>query len=173
MKLVRIRPTFLRNEPSAASASADGWSKPHPYSGVCDKHQFVPLLRETADQQKNPNPSSTGKNGFGLYWSGAGNRTRTCTLTQWNLNPPSLPIPPCPLMIPADGFPAIRCHFITGWRACQPGDFSGSRAARAEISLIFFLMAEAPGLFRLARQNAGNPGCPGRSKDERLLTVPG
>ncbi len=27
---------------------------------------------------------------------GAGNRTRTCTLSQWNLNPPSLPIPPCP-----------------------------------------------------------------------------
>ena len=27
---------------------------------------------------------------------GAGNRTRTCTREQWNLNPPSLPIPPCP-----------------------------------------------------------------------------
>ena len=32
----------------------------------------------------------------GLFFVGAGNRTRTCTLTQWNLNPPSLPIPPCP-----------------------------------------------------------------------------
>ena len=31
-----------------------------------------------------------------LFLFGAGNRTRTCTLTQWNLNPPSLPIPPCP-----------------------------------------------------------------------------
>ena len=30
---------------------------------------------------------------------GAGNRTRTCTREQWNLNPPSLPIPPCPHMI--------------------------------------------------------------------------
>ena len=28
----------------------------------------------------NPNPSSTGKTRFGLYWFGAGNRTRTCTL---------------------------------------------------------------------------------------------
>ena len=32
----------------------------------------------------------------GLPFLGAGNRTRTCTLSQWNLNPPSLPIPPCP-----------------------------------------------------------------------------
>ena len=44
----------------------------------------------------NPNPSPTGKNWFGLYCFGAGNRTRTCTRWQWNLNPPSLPIPPCP-----------------------------------------------------------------------------
>ena len=29
----------------------------------------------------NPNPSPTGKNGFGLYWSGAGDRTRTGTLS--------------------------------------------------------------------------------------------
>ena len=28
----------------------------------------------------NPNPSPTGKIWFGLYWFGAGNRTRTCTL---------------------------------------------------------------------------------------------
>ena len=33
---------------------------------------------------------------FTMAFIGAGNRTRTCTLTQWNLNPPSLPIPPCP-----------------------------------------------------------------------------
>ena len=34
---------------------------------------------------------------------GAGNRTRTCTLSQWNLNPPSLPIPPCPHILHREG----------------------------------------------------------------------
>ena len=38
---------------------------------------------------------------------GAGNRTRTCTLTQWNLNPPSLPIPPCPHIL-------LYLYFYTG-----------------------------------------------------------
>ena len=33
---------------------------------------------------------------FGPLFFGAGDRTRTCTLTQRNLNPPSLPIPPRP-----------------------------------------------------------------------------
>ena len=33
---------------------------------------------------------------LGAFYHGAGNRTRTCTPKQWNLNPPSLPIPPCP-----------------------------------------------------------------------------
>ena len=37
-------------------------------------------------------------NGFGLHLFGAGNRTRTCTLARWNLNPMRLPIPPCPRM---------------------------------------------------------------------------
>ena len=40
---------------------------------------------------------------------GAGNRTRTCTLSQWNLNPPSLPIPPCPRVF----------DFIMGPDFCQ------------------------------------------------------
>ena len=39
-KLVRIRPTILRNEPSTAAASAEVRSKPLPYSGVCDKQLF-------------------------------------------------------------------------------------------------------------------------------------
>ena len=42
---------------------------------------------------------------------GAGNRTRTCTLSQWNLNPPSLPIPPCPRILPG--------HFNTMKNLCQ------------------------------------------------------
>ena len=40
-----------------------------------------------------------GYPGWGTQF-GAGNRTRTCTLAQWNLNPPSLPIPPCPQKSP-------------------------------------------------------------------------
>ena len=33
---------------------------------------------------------------FGVPFSGADDRTRTCTLSRWNLNPMSLPIPPHP-----------------------------------------------------------------------------
>ena len=44
---------------------------------------------------------------------GAGNRTRTCTLAQWNLNPPSLPIPPCPHTACGES------DFITAGRICQ------------------------------------------------------
>ena len=44
-----------------------------------------------------PIPDTTKKGTqMGTLLCGAGNRTRTCTLSQWNLNPPSLPIPPCP-----------------------------------------------------------------------------
>ena len=43
-KIEGIRPTFLWNEPSAASADADGWSKPHPYGGLLNKQQFIQLL---------------------------------------------------------------------------------------------------------------------------------
>ncbi len=30
------------------------------------------------------------------YFFGADNRTRTCMVSHWNLNPACLPIPPCP-----------------------------------------------------------------------------
>ena len=46
---------------------------------------------------------------LGCFLAGAGNRTRTCTLSQWNLNPPSLPIPPCPRVF----------DFIMGPDFCQ------------------------------------------------------
>lgn len=40
---------------------------------------------------------------------GAGNRTRTCTRRQWNLNPPSLPIPPCPqICLSQQGYPNTK-----------------------------------------------------------------
>ena len=29
---------------------ADGWSKPHPYSGVCDKYQFTELFRSRGER---------------------------------------------------------------------------------------------------------------------------
>ena len=45
------------------------------------KYTFSYLAKKT----NNPNPFPTGKSWFGLYCFGAGNRTRTCTLTQWNL----------------------------------------------------------------------------------------
>ena len=43
----------------------------------------------------NPNVSPIGKR-FGFECFGADDRTRTCTLARWNLNPMSLPIPPHP-----------------------------------------------------------------------------
>ena len=43
----------------------------------------------------NPNPSPIRKR-FGFILFGADNRSRTCTLAHWNLNPACLPIPPYP-----------------------------------------------------------------------------
>ena len=38
------------------------------------------------------------RNAAGFFRRGAGNRTRTCMVSHWNLNPACLPIPPCPLI---------------------------------------------------------------------------
>ena len=49
--------------------------------------------------------------GLGCLFDGAGDRTRTCTLSQRNLNPPSLPIPPRPhdaLFYHGDGALSMR-----------------------------------------------------------------
>ena len=55
---------------------------------------------------------------------GAGNRTRTCTLSQWNLNPPSLPIPPCPRIIKLYVFRpvAVPGIFVAGYAASSSAD---------------------------------------------------
>ena len=46
-----------------------------------------------------PSPLYQQKNTpFGVLFVGADDRTRTCTLARWNLNPMSLPIPPHPLI---------------------------------------------------------------------------
>ena len=63
-----------------------------------------------------------------LSFVGADDRTRTCTLARWNLNPMSLPIPPHP-RISSDFYtgrkpgvgpqPDPRGYFITEKRDCQ------------------------------------------------------
>ena len=52
---------------------------------------------------------------------GAGDRTRTCTLTRWNLNPMSLPIPPRPHINSRRDSSAV-IYFI--------GSFAGNQANR-------------------------------------------
>ena len=61
----------------------------------CPPDTFLPRCRSAALFESAVHTKKHGTQ-KGAVLFGAGNRTRTCTLSQWNLNPPSLPIPPCP-----------------------------------------------------------------------------
>ena len=67
------------------------------------------------------------------FFIGAGNRTRTCTVTHWNLNPTCLPIPPCPHML-------LYLCFLHG-EGSEVGHFAWSTIYknRRNLSLAIFL----------------------------------